>query len=125
MCHIDANGLAMCRRFDSCRFSFKELQLKSKKKSKSGHAFIVVYSQFDEVTIRKVRIKRSDENTVTYVTEAGTEFTTTKVGPSFRWFKSEERALKFAHSKVRQRITFYTALVKKLKLQATSLEVSK
>ena len=101
------------------------MKKKSKSKEEAQHAYRVVYHQWDEVKVEKFKITAATKTHVTYINDYGVEFTIEKIGVSFRWFKTKKRANAFAVEKLKDRVSFYSDMVKRLERQIQKINSSK
>jgi hypothetical protein len=69
------------------------------------------------VLIEKFKVTASTKTHITYVNDYGIEFTIEKKGVSFRWFKTRKRANAYAVKKLKDRVSFYGDVVKRLERQ--------
>lgn len=107
------------------RIKNPDLRVKVQAKAETRFAYLVRWHQFNEVEIKRHEVLKITKKKVTYINEAGIEFTLDRVGYSAQWFLTRNKAKAFARSKLRERVQFYEEVLINLHSQIKKLKPKK
>lgn len=107
------------------RIKNPDLKVKQKPKTEIRFAYLVRWHQFNEVDIKRHEVVKITKKNITYINEAGIEFTLDRAGHSAQWFLTRNKAKAFARNKLKERVKFYEEVLTKLRSQIKKLQPKK